>query len=123
MNPGELTNSPRLEQLIHDNKLELSLQDAIALAMENSMDIVVQRYNPWMADVSMLKTQRWRLWLRHAPAACIRRLHRQPSQSLYYDPFITQTISLSTIVTTPINNPFISGIGTQRAQHLRQLRH
>src|SRR5271165_7269947 len=44
--PGELTNSPRLQQLIHDGKMELSLQDAIALSMENSMDIVVQRYNP-----------------------------------------------------------------------------
>ena len=52
-----LTNSPRLDQLIHEGKLMLSLQDAIALAMENSMDIVVQRYTPWMADISLLKTE------------------------------------------------------------------
>jgi hypothetical protein len=32
VDPGVLTNSPRLEQLIHDGKLPLSLQDAIALA-------------------------------------------------------------------------------------------
>src|ERR1700747_3011173 len=55
--PGVLANSPRLEQLIHDGKMELSLQDAIALALENSMDIVVQRYSPWIADVSLLKTR------------------------------------------------------------------
>src|SRR5258708_38387580 len=50
VNPGALSNSPRLEQLIQAGKLNLSLQDTIALALENSMDIVVQRYNPWMAD-------------------------------------------------------------------------
>ena len=54
--PGVLANSPRLEQLIHDGKMELSLQDAIALALENSMDIVVQRYSPWIAEVSQVKT-------------------------------------------------------------------
>src|SRR5258708_31753982 len=52
--PG-LTNSPRVDQLIHDGKLELSMQEAVELALENSMDIVVQRYNPWFADTSILK--------------------------------------------------------------------
>src|SRR6266403_70481 len=52
--PG-LTNSPRIDQLIHDGKLELSMQEAVELALENSMDIVVQRYNPWFADVNILK--------------------------------------------------------------------
>jgi len=52
--PG-LTNSPRIDQLIHDGKLELSMQEAVELALENSMDIVVQRYNPWFADTSILK--------------------------------------------------------------------
>jgi hypothetical protein len=41
--PG-LTNSPRIDQLIHDGRLELSMQEAVELALENSMDIVVQRY-------------------------------------------------------------------------------
>ena len=57
VSPSELTNSPRLDQLIQNGKMNLSLQDAIALAMENSMDIVVQRYNPWIADTSILKTK------------------------------------------------------------------
>src|SRR6266851_4248999 len=50
-----LTNSPRVDQLIHEGKLELTLQDAVELALENSMDIAVQRYYPWIADVSILK--------------------------------------------------------------------
>ncbi len=50
-----LTNSPRIDQLIHDGKLELSMQEAVELALENSMDIVVQRYNPWFADTGILK--------------------------------------------------------------------
>src|ERR1700733_5083067 len=39
-----LVNSPRLHSLIHDGKLELSLSDAVALTLENNLDIVVQRY-------------------------------------------------------------------------------
>ena len=49
-----LTNSPRLDQLIRDNKLELSLQDAVELALENSLDIAVQRYYPWISDAGLL---------------------------------------------------------------------
>jgi len=52
-----LTNSPRIDQLIHDGKLELSMQEAVELALENSMDIVVQRYNPWFADTGILKAE------------------------------------------------------------------
>src|SRR5205807_3130534 len=52
-----LTNSPRIDQLIHDGKLELSMQEAVELALENSMDIVVQRYNPWFADTGILKAK------------------------------------------------------------------
>ena len=54
--PG-LTNSPRVDQLIHDGKLELTLQEAVELALENNMDIVVQRYNPWLADTGILRAR------------------------------------------------------------------
>src|SRR5256886_10736929 len=50
-----LTNSPRIDQLIHEGKIELSMQEAVELALENSLDIVVQRYNPWFADTGILK--------------------------------------------------------------------
>ncbi len=109
VNPGELTNSPRLQQLIHDNKLDLSLQDAIALSMENSMDIVVQRYNPWMADTSILKTQAGGFGTGITGAAFTGSTAALPN--LQYDPFITQLISYDSRV-TPINNPFIAGTGS-----------
>src|SRR5262249_15995219 len=54
--PG-LTNSPRIEQLIHDGKLELSLQDTVELPLENNLDIVVARYTVWFADTDLLRTQ------------------------------------------------------------------
>ena len=53
----ELTNSPRLNQLIRDGKLYLSLKDAIRLAMENNLDIAIARYNLPIADMDILRTQ------------------------------------------------------------------
>jgi outer membrane protein TolC len=107
--PGVLTNSPRLEQLIHDGKLNLSLQDAIALALENSMDIVVSRYNPWMADVSLLKTRAG--GYSYGTPGSISYGSTANLPSLLYDPTISQTIQVADAI-TPINNPFTSGIGT-----------
>src|SRR5215469_3029853 len=104
--PGVLANSPRLEQLIHDGKMELSLQDAIALALENSMDIVVQRYSPWIAEVSQLKTDAGGISYGTPGSIAVESLANLPF--LPFDPFINQTISFAD-VTTPINNPFISG--------------
>jgi outer membrane protein len=47
--PAKLTNSPRLEQLVRAGNLYLSVQDVIALALENNLDIAVQRYSPFLA--------------------------------------------------------------------------
>src|SRR3970040_1378106 len=44
-----LANSPRIEQLIREGKLYLSVQDAIELALENNLDISIARYNPPLA--------------------------------------------------------------------------
>jgi outer membrane protein TolC len=52
-----LTNSPRLEQLIRDGKLYLSLKDAIDLALENNLDLAIARYNLPIADSDILRTQ------------------------------------------------------------------
>jgi outer membrane protein len=38
-------NATRLESLIRDGKLYLTLQDAIALALENNLDVETERYN------------------------------------------------------------------------------
>jgi outer membrane protein TolC len=52
-----LDNTPRLDNLIHDGKLELTLADALALALENSLDIATQRYLPAFAQTDVLRTE------------------------------------------------------------------
>ena len=47
--PVRLTNSPRLESLVRSGNLYLSAQDVIALALENNLDIAIQRYGPFLA--------------------------------------------------------------------------
>ena len=44
--PVRLANSPRLSELVRAGTLYLTVQDAIALALENNIDIEVARYNP-----------------------------------------------------------------------------
>jgi outer membrane protein len=112
VDPTVLTNSPRLEQLIHDGKLPLSLQDAIALALENSMDIVVQRYNPWMGDVSLLKARAGGYGYGTPGSIAVGSTANLPE--LYYDPVITQVIGFAD-ANTPIANPFTSGVGSTTA--------
>jgi outer membrane protein len=49
-----LKNSDRLHRLIIDGKLMLSLNDAVALALENNFDIAIARYNLDIADMDLL---------------------------------------------------------------------
>jgi outer membrane protein len=48
--PVRLENSGRLGNLVRAGMLYLTVQDAIALALENNMDIEVARYNPILAE-------------------------------------------------------------------------
>jgi outer membrane protein TolC len=52
-----LTNSSRLDRLIRDGKLYLSLKDAIDLALENNLDLAIARYNLPIADTDLLRTK------------------------------------------------------------------
>jgi len=52
-----MENSPRLGALIHDGKLELSLADAIALTLENNLDIVIGRYVVPFSQTDILRTK------------------------------------------------------------------
>ena len=47
--PIRLTNSPRLNSLIQAGILYLSARDVVALAIENNVDVEVQRYTPLLA--------------------------------------------------------------------------
>jgi outer membrane protein TolC len=55
--PVNLTNSPRLQSLVRDGKLYLSLHDAIALAIENNLDLAYFRYNFPTAQADILRTK------------------------------------------------------------------
>ncbi len=55
--PPNLTNSARIDQLIHDGKMYLSINDAVAMALENNLDITIQRYNLSIADTDILLTK------------------------------------------------------------------
>jgi outer membrane protein TolC len=103
-----LTNSPRVEQLIHDGKLEITLQDAVELALENSMDIAVQRYVPWFADTDILATEAGAQPFGIAGAEIRQSFANIPF--LNYDPTFTSQISYDDRK-TPVNNPLTSGTG------------
>jgi len=57
IDPIKLTNSDRLERLLRAGKLYLSLQDAIALALENNLDIEISRYGPQIAQADLLRAK------------------------------------------------------------------
>ena len=52
-----LSNSNRLDSLVRAGILYLSLQDTIALALENNLDIELQRYGAQIADASLLRAK------------------------------------------------------------------
>jgi outer membrane protein len=55
--PVRLANSPRLAQLVRAGALYLTVQDAIALALENNIDIEVARYNPIIAEWNVERSE------------------------------------------------------------------
>jgi outer membrane protein TolC len=50
-------NSPRIDSLMHDGKIYLSIDDAIALALENNLDLEIARYNLNIADADVLRAK------------------------------------------------------------------
>jgi outer membrane protein TolC len=54
--PIDLANSPRLQSLIREGKLYISLRDAIALAIENNLDIAYFRYTFPIAQTDYART-------------------------------------------------------------------
>jgi outer membrane protein len=50
-------NSSKVHELIRAGNLYLSLQDALALAIENNLDIELSRYNLQVADTELLRTK------------------------------------------------------------------
>lgn len=53
----DLANTARLDRLIRDGKLYLTLQDAITLALENNLDLEIARYNLPIAATDVQRTR------------------------------------------------------------------
>ena len=54
---ASFTNSARTYELIRAGNMYLSLQDAIALTLENNLDLQLQRYNPLIADTEVKRAK------------------------------------------------------------------
>ncbi len=108
-----LTNAPRIEQMIQDGKLRISLQDAIDLALQNNLDIAIQRYAPWLAEANILRTMGG-----GATRGTLGALGNVPAES--FDPLLTSTISLDQRA-IPVNNPLTAGTGTSSSGTFAEL--
>ncbi|HXQ98171.1 MAG TPA: TolC family protein [Candidatus Limnocylindrales bacterium] len=86
-------NTSLLQQMIKDGKLMISMQDAITLALENSIDIDVVRYNPWIADAQILSAE------------------SSNGTNLSFDPRLILNGGGGTS-TSPVSNPFTTGVGS-----------
>jgi outer membrane protein len=52
---SSFADSPRLEKLMRAGNIYLSLRDAIALALENNLDLESARYSPRLAEANLLR--------------------------------------------------------------------
>src|SRR5258706_6504908 len=50
-------NGGRIDQILRDGRIMLSLDDAITLALENNLDLAIARYNLSIADTDILRTK------------------------------------------------------------------
>jgi outer membrane protein TolC len=55
--PPNLGNSPRIDSLMRDGKIYLSIDDAVALALENNLDLDIARYNLNIAEADLLRAK------------------------------------------------------------------
>ncbi|MFQ5927304.1 MAG: hypothetical protein ACE5MH_07710, partial [Terriglobia bacterium] len=103
-----LANSPRIDDLIREGKLYLSLQDAIYLALENNLDIAIARYGPEIAETDVLRARGGGI-TRGAGGVGTAAALGGGGASL--DPVVTSTLQWER-VEFPVNNPLTSGTGT-----------
>jgi outer membrane protein len=102
-----LTNSTRIDQLIQDGKLMLSLDDAISLALENNLNISVERFVPWIAETQLLKAKAGGI----PQSGSTQQVVLGSSPSVSFDPIVTASLGWEH-ANIPVNNPFTSGTGT-----------
>ena len=103
-----LTNSSRIDQMIKDGKLYLSLQDAVELALENNLDIQVQRYYPWMAEADILRTKGG--GADRGVASTTLPVAFTDQLPVSFDPIVTAGLSIDSRFAA-VNNPLTAGTG------------
>ncbi len=52
-----MANNPQIDSLMHDGKIYLSIDNAVALTLENNLDIYIARYNLNIADADYLRAK------------------------------------------------------------------
>jgi outer membrane protein len=55
--PPNLSNTARIDQLLQNGKIYLSINDAVALALENNLDMGIARYTLNIADTDVLRAK------------------------------------------------------------------
>ena len=127
--PINLGNSTRLDSLLRAGKLYLSLQDTIALALENNLDIELQRYGPKITEAEFQRNNAGSVArigsqggvstvTTGASGAQLFVVAPQTGQTLQaqtLDPFLTGTTSWAH-QTVPQTSPFVTGNNALIAQ-------
>jgi outer membrane protein len=106
----QFANSPRIQQLIQNSKLTISLQDAIELALENNNDILIQRMFPAIADTDVLRARAGGN-LRGVGNENPPTILTNNPNTLSYDPTLVSALSFDS-KHSPVNNPLTAGTGT-----------
>ncbi len=101
-----LVNSPTIYGLIQDGKLQLSLQDAIALDLQNDLNIAVAEYIPWIDQTQLLNAE--------GGGTPLGQLTIGGGGGGTFDPVVFATAGVSDNLVA-VNNALSSGVGTSTA--------
>jgi outer membrane protein len=102
-----LTNAPSIDQLVHGGRLMLSLDDAISIALENNLDISLQRFTPYIAQTELLRANAGSV--AHGLGASQQVILGSSPQTAF-DPTLIINTDWSR-ASFPVNNPLTSGVG------------
>ena len=95
--PAEV-NAPSVDQLITNGQLRLGVEDAVAMALQNNLDISIQRFVTYESETAVLAAKA-------GPGPV-----NPFGGSISFDPVLTSTFGWAR-TSFPVNNPFLSGVG------------
>ncbi|HEV2287602.1 MAG TPA: TolC family protein [Candidatus Acidoferrales bacterium] len=98
-----LVNTPTIYGLVRDGKLDLSLQDAIALDLQNDLNITVAEYTPWIDQTQLLNAE--------GGGTPLGQFVIGGGGGGTFDPVVFAGSGINDSV-IPVNNALISGVGT-----------